>query len=132
VVIRRRSQATSESWPSFCRTTELLKYGGAHPRHILSAWVGENRVVLGQASTEEKSNEIAAMPRLLELLDSPIARNPIPVPAHHGVDGNRNREPEPHSPQGRTFLAMSVHTNQPFNVLRVTSSTRQHRTTEGR
>jgi hypothetical protein len=29
VVIRRRSQATSESWPSFCRTTELLKYGGA-------------------------------------------------------------------------------------------------------
>ena len=39
------------------------------PRHIVSAWVGENRVVLGQVSTEEKSNEITAIPRLLELLD---------------------------------------------------------------
>jgi predicted transposase YbfD/YdcC len=36
--------------------------------HLVSAWATENRVVLGQIKTEEKSNEITAIPRLLELL----------------------------------------------------------------
>lgn len=36
--------------------------------HMVSAWATENRVVLGQIKTEEKSNEITAIPRLLELL----------------------------------------------------------------
>jgi hypothetical protein len=36
--------------------------------HMVSAWATENRVVLGQVKTEEKSNEITAIPRLLELL----------------------------------------------------------------
>ena len=37
--------------------------------HMVSAWTTENRMVLGQVATEEKSNEITAIPRLLELLD---------------------------------------------------------------
>jgi len=37
--------------------------------HMVSAWATENRMVLGQVATEEKSNEITAIPRLLELLD---------------------------------------------------------------
>jgi predicted transposase YbfD/YdcC len=37
--------------------------------HMVSAWSATNRLVLGQVKTEEKSNEITAIPRLLELLD---------------------------------------------------------------
>jgi len=37
--------------------------------HMVSAWATQNRVVLGQVKTEEKSNEITAIPRLLELLN---------------------------------------------------------------
>jgi predicted transposase YbfD/YdcC len=36
--------------------------------HMVSAWSAQNRVVLGQVKTDEKSNEITAIPRLLELL----------------------------------------------------------------
>jgi predicted transposase YbfD/YdcC len=37
--------------------------------HMVSAWAVKNRVVLGQVKTEEKSNEITAIPELLEMLD---------------------------------------------------------------
>jgi len=37
--------------------------------HIVSAWAATNRLVLGQTACEEKSNEITAIPRLLELLE---------------------------------------------------------------
>jgi predicted transposase YbfD/YdcC len=36
--------------------------------HMVSAWATRNRVVLGQVKTEEKSNEITAIPELLGLL----------------------------------------------------------------
>jgi predicted transposase YbfD/YdcC len=37
--------------------------------HMVSAWATQNRVVLGQLKTEEKSNEITAIPELLNVLD---------------------------------------------------------------
>lgn len=37
--------------------------------HMISAWASSNQVVLGQLKTEEKSNEITAIPNLLKLLD---------------------------------------------------------------
>ena len=37
--------------------------------HMVSAWAVENRLVLGQVKTEEKSNEITAIPELLKVLD---------------------------------------------------------------
>lgn len=37
--------------------------------HMVSAWASANRLVLGQKKVEEKSNEITAIPELLELLD---------------------------------------------------------------
>jgi predicted transposase YbfD/YdcC len=37
--------------------------------HMVSAWATHNRVVLGQLKTEEKSNEITAIPELLNVLD---------------------------------------------------------------
>lgn len=36
--------------------------------HMVSAWATGNGVVLGQVKTDEKSNEITAVPKLLELL----------------------------------------------------------------
>jgi len=42
---------------------------GKNPLHMVSAWATANRLVLGQEATEEKSNEITAIPRLLEVLE---------------------------------------------------------------
>jgi predicted transposase YbfD/YdcC len=37
--------------------------------HLLNAWSARNKICLGQLKIDEKSNEIQAMPRLLDLLD---------------------------------------------------------------
>ena len=37
--------------------------------HVVSAWVAENQITLGQLEISEKSNEITAIPELLETLD---------------------------------------------------------------
>jgi predicted transposase YbfD/YdcC len=42
---------------------------GKHPLHVVSAWASANRLVLGQVMVDEKSNEITAIPRLLEMLE---------------------------------------------------------------
>lgn len=39
------------------------------PLHMVSAWAHENRLILGQVKTDEKSNEITAIPKLLKLLE---------------------------------------------------------------
>lgn len=41
---------------------------GGHALHVVSAWASENGVVLGQLATQEKSNEITAIPTLIESL----------------------------------------------------------------
>ena len=43
-------------------------HGGAHPLHMVSAWATRQRLVLGQQATDSKSNEISAIPLLLERL----------------------------------------------------------------
>jgi predicted transposase YbfD/YdcC len=42
---------------------------GQKALHLVSAWAVNNRVVLGQVKTDEKSNEITAIPQLLQLID---------------------------------------------------------------
>ena len=42
---------------------------GLGPLHLVSAWAGANHVSLGQVAVDDQSNEITAIPRLLELLD---------------------------------------------------------------
>ncbi len=37
--------------------------------HFVSAWASEHRLFLGQVKVDDKSNEITAIPALLELLD---------------------------------------------------------------
>lgn len=64
-----------------CRDNKLVAIDGKTVRHsydkkdgkaaihMVSAWAAENRLVLGQLNTAEKSNEITAIPELLKLLD---------------------------------------------------------------
>jgi len=41
---------------------------GRGPLHLVSAWAAANHVVLGQVAVDEKSNEITAIPALLQVL----------------------------------------------------------------
>ena len=52
--------------------TARRSYAGAENKgaiHLVSAWATQNALTLGQVKTEEKSNEITAIPQLLEMLD---------------------------------------------------------------
>jgi predicted transposase YbfD/YdcC len=44
------------------------KKGGLNPIHMVSAFAARQRLVLGQVKVAEKSNEIVAIPRLLDML----------------------------------------------------------------
>ena len=37
--------------------------------HVVSAWAAENRITLGQTKTSKKSNEITAIPELLDMIN---------------------------------------------------------------
>ena len=54
-------------------------HGKKSPIHMVSAWACENNIVLGQVKTAEKSNEITAIPELLDILN--IAGNTITIDA---------------------------------------------------
>ena len=51
------------------KTLRRSKNGEINPIHMVSAWANQNQLVLGQLKTDAKSNEITAIPTLLELLD---------------------------------------------------------------
>lgn len=42
---------------------------GIGPLHLVSVWMTDNGITLGQVATDEKSNEIKAIPQLLRLVD---------------------------------------------------------------
>ena len=42
--------------------------GKKSPIHMVSAWASNNNMVLGQVKVSEKSNEITAIPKLLDLI----------------------------------------------------------------
>jgi hypothetical protein len=42
---------------------------GVKNLHLVTAWASEHRLVLGQVKVEDHSNEITAIPALLELID---------------------------------------------------------------
>ena len=45
------------------------KKSGKRALHMVSAWASENNIILGQVKTQEKSNEITAIPELLKVLE---------------------------------------------------------------
>jgi predicted transposase YbfD/YdcC len=46
------------------------KGSGKAAIHMVSAWASANHISLGQVATDEKSNEITAIPQLLELIET--------------------------------------------------------------
>jgi predicted transposase YbfD/YdcC len=52
---------------SLCGSAQRAR--GKAALHLVSAWASHNRLTLGQVATAEKSNEITAIPRLLQMLD---------------------------------------------------------------
>jgi predicted transposase YbfD/YdcC len=51
------------------KTSRRSKARGSDPLHLVSAWASRQRLVLGQEAIDEKSNEIKAIPLLLERLE---------------------------------------------------------------
>ncbi len=52
-----------------CLRHSYDKSAGKSAIYMVSAWTSENKIVLGQVKTEEKSNEITAIPKLLDALE---------------------------------------------------------------
>src|SRR5207247_10810116 len=52
-----------------CQRSSARRTAGQSALHVGSAWAVENHLTLGQVATDAKSNEITAIPELLELLD---------------------------------------------------------------
>ncbi len=52
-----------------CLRRSFDRASGTSPLHLVQAFATQARLVLGQIAVDEKSNEISAMPALLELLD---------------------------------------------------------------
>lgn len=50
------------------KTSRRARRGEDHPLHVVSAWATRQRLVLGQQAVGSKSNEIVAIPLLLERL----------------------------------------------------------------
>jgi predicted transposase YbfD/YdcC len=51
------------------KTIRGSKKGEKHAIHVVHAWISEHNLVLGQLATDEKSNEITAVPELIDLID---------------------------------------------------------------
>jgi predicted transposase YbfD/YdcC len=51
------------------KTIRGSENGEHNAYHVLSAWVEEHNITLGELAVNEKSNEISAVPALLDLLD---------------------------------------------------------------
>ena len=51
------------------KTSRRAHAAGGAPLHLVSAWASRQRLVLGQEAVDKKSNEIVAIPRLLERLE---------------------------------------------------------------
>ena len=66
-------QARPEAGPAVIaidgKTLRRTFGGGLGALHLVSAWATENGLTLGQVAVEAKSNETAAIPELIELLD---------------------------------------------------------------
>ena len=86
--------------------------GGRAAIHMVSAWAGENKLSLGQVVVAEKSNEITAIPVLLQLLEISGALVTIDAMGCQREIADRIRE------QGGDYV-LAVKQNQPTLYERV-------------
>lgn len=62
---KRNGEIVSIDGKTLCGSKDSEKA----PIHMVSAWANQNQLVLGQMATDEKSNEITAVPQMLDMLD---------------------------------------------------------------
>jgi len=65
IAIKTKGEIVSIDGKTSCGSKSI----GKSPLHMVSAWASSNQMVLGQIKTDDKSNEITAIPTLLDLLD---------------------------------------------------------------
>ncbi len=71
---RGRSEPSAHAKPLVAMDGKTLRRtfesaSGLKALHLVSAWAADHGITLGQVATEEKSNEITALPQLIDLLD---------------------------------------------------------------
>lgn len=102
--------------------------------HVVSAWVVENQITLGQLETGEKSNEIRTIPELLETLD--VAGSVVTIDAM----GCQKKIAETVRKKGADYI-LGLKSNQPalfgdvrlyFESEEMSSATRTHEKDHGR
>lgn len=71
------------------KTVRRSKNGAIPPIHVVSAWSSDQRLVVGQIKTKEKSNEITAIPELLSML---LTLPPKNIPLKSLCSWHRNEE----------------------------------------
>ena len=86
------------------RTRQTSK--GRDALHVVSAWAGQAGLTLGQVAVEAKSNEIAALPQLIQLLD--VRKKTVTIDAV----GCQKDIAETVAEQGGDYV-LSVKENQP-------------------
>ena len=65
IAIRTKGEIVSIDGKTLCGSRDAK----TKAIHMVSAWANANQLVLGQVKTDEKSNEITAIPTLLEMLE---------------------------------------------------------------
>jgi predicted transposase YbfD/YdcC len=107
--------------------------------HLVSAWASEARLFLGQVAVAEKSNEITAIPQLLELLDiegdtvtidamgcqKEIARTIIDKGADY-VLAVKDNQPTLHAAIHEAFIAMAEDDYREPSLRRFTTVAEDH------
>lgn len=68
-VVRKRTKGEVIPLDGKTIRRSMDRASGKTPFHLVSAWAADNGLVLGQMAVDGKSNEITAIPKLLELLD---------------------------------------------------------------
>jgi predicted transposase YbfD/YdcC len=113
--------------------------------HLVSAWASEARLFLGQVAVAEKSNEITAIPQLLELLD--LEGDTVTIDAmgcqkaiaqtirDNGADyvlAVKDNQPTLHAALHEAFLAFAEDDYREPSLRRLTTLDENHGRTERR
>lgn len=89
------------------------------PMHIVSAWASEEGLALGQVATEEKSNEITAIPLLLQQID--LKQSLVTIDAM-----GCQKEIAEQIHRGKGVYVLTVKDNQPKLLEHVQDLLREH------
>jgi len=68
-IVRKKTSLDVISFDGQTSRGTTDKYNGLNGIHLLNAWSSDNGICIGQLKVDDKSNEITAIPELMEILD---------------------------------------------------------------